>query len=118
MSLDTKMRKVVQRVMRKIGTSVTIRRVNIGSYSTATGTVSTTQADYEVLGRLDDYEDRELNNTIKAGDRRLTFAAADASFVPVVHDKVLIGEELLDIVRVTREMAQHEPAMIVLQIRQ
>lgn len=115
--MDTKIRAVVKRVMRKVGTLVTVQRVAIGAYSPGSSTITTSAADFEVYGRLDEYTDRELSNTIRAGDRKLFLAAADLSFVPVVSDKVVIAEDSFDIVRVTREMAKDEPAMYVLQLR-
>ena len=121
MSLDASVRKLAQRVMRKVGTEVTIRRVAVGVYNTTTGTVTNAESDYEVVGRLDDYTDREFaSGRIKVGDRKFTFAAADAAFVPVPDDKVVIDDEEFAIVNpggVRREMAQHEPALYVLQIR-
>ena len=121
MSLDAKIRRTVQRVMQKIGTEVTIRRVAVGVYNPATRTVTSSEADYEVTGRLDDYTDREfVSGQVKVGDRKFTFAAADASFVPVPNDKVVIDDEVFNIVSpggVRREMAQHEPALYVLQLR-
>lgn len=117
MSLDTRIRRAARRTIHAVGTTVTIRRKTIGAYSPASGTVSSSAEDFDVTGRLDDYMDRELSNTIHAGDRKLTLAASDLSFVPAVHDLIVIDDVPHDVVRVTREMAQHEPAMYVLQLR-
>lgn len=118
MTLDASLRRTVQRVMRKIGTEAVIRRVTVGTYDTTTGTGTDTEQDYEIVGRLDDYTDRELVNTnVRAGDRKFTCAAADVAFEPVVSDKVTLAEVEYDVVNVRREMAQHLPAMYVLQIR-
>lgn len=118
MSLDTKIRRAVQKVVHTVGTTVTIRRVTTGTYSPTLGTLTNPEVDYAVVGRLDDYTDRELVQTsVKAGDRKLTLAAMDLAFVPVVHDKAVIDDVVFDIVRVVREMAQNLPAMYVLQLR-
>jgi len=81
MSLDASVRRIAQRVMRKIGTEATIVRVTPGTYDVTTGT------------------------------------ATDAEFVPAVSDKVQIAELEYDVVNVRREMAQHLPALYVLQLR-
>lgn len=121
MSLDTKARRLVQRVMRKIGTEAILRRVTVGVYNEATSTVTNTETDTEVMGRLDDYTDRELLSapvgTINTGDRKFTCAAADVAFVPEIKDKIVIADVEYDVVNVRREMVQHEPGLYVLQLR-
>ncbi len=121
MSVDSSVRRAVQRVMQKIGTEVTIRRIAVGTYNTATGSVTNAESDFEVVGRLDEYTDREFAaGRVKVGDRKFSFAAADAAFVPVPEDQVLIAGEVFQIVNpggVRTEMAQHEPALYVLQLR-
>jgi hypothetical protein len=117
MSLDASVRRIAQRVMRKIGTEATIVRVTPGTYDVTTGTATDAEQDFEVVGRLDDYTDREFVGIVKVGDRKFTFAAADATFEPAVTDKVRIAELEYDVVNVRREMAQHLPALYVLQLR-
>lgn len=120
MSVDTSVRRTVQRVMRKIGTEATIRRVTIGIYDPTTGTASDVETDTEVLGRRDPVTSRQLSNTVLVGDEWFTCAAADLPFEPLPSDKVVIGTDVFTIVNpggVRREMAQHLPAMYVLQLR-
>ena len=123
MSLDTSARRLVQRVMRKIGTEAIIRRVTVREFDEATSTVSTTETDTEVVGRLDDYTDRErlaAAGAIKTSDRKFTFAAADIDVAPEPKDRVVIDDLVYTVVEpggVTREMVQHEPGLYVLQLR-
>lgn len=118
MSLDSALQSVASRVLTIFGTSVTIRRVTVGTYSTATRSQAPTNTDYMVKGRLDNYTDKEIQGTIQAGDRKLTIAAADVVFVPVPHDKAVIGSVPFDVVAVTREQVVDSPALYILQIRQ
>jgi hypothetical protein len=125
MSLDASVRRIAQRVMRKIGTEATIVRVTPGTYDVTTGTATDAEQDFEVVGRFDDYTDRELGfnaqtqtgQPIRAGDRKFTCAAADVAFEPAISDKVIVGDLEYDVVNVRREMAQHLPALYVLQLR-
>lgn len=120
MSLDSSVRRVVQRAIHKVGTQATIRRIAVGVYDTTSGTVTNTETDFVVRGRLDDVTDRQLSNTVKVGDRWFTVAAADLSFVPVPSDQVLISGEIFTIVSpggVRQEMAQNQAALYILQLR-
>ena len=121
MSLDTRIRKAVRRAIHAIGTTATIRRVAVGAYDTSTGTVARAETDFEVVGRLDDYTDRDFaTGRVKVGDRKFTCAATDLSFSPVPGDQVVIDDLVYTIVNpggVSREMAQHQPAMYIFQLR-
>lgn len=117
MSLDTPLRKVAQTVLKQFGTSVTFRRVTGTAYNTTTRTMTPTTADTVVKGRLDEYKDRELSDTIHAGDRKLTVAAADLAYTPSVDDKVVIATVMYDIVRVEPQLATDLAAIHVVQLR-
>jgi hypothetical protein len=116
MNLDTPLRKVAQTVLTKFGTAVTIRRV-AGTYDVATGISTPSNSDTTVKGRLGNYTDRELSNTVHAGDRKLEIAAADLAFQPSVDDEVLIAGVSYDIVNVKPTLATDLPALYVLQLR-
>lgn len=109
--------RLTAKAIRLVGQTVTIRRVTVGTYSTTTGTVSTQTEDFEVMGRLDDYLDRELSDTIKKGDRKLTVAAVDLDFVAAVTDQVLIDSKVFAVKDVQREVLQDEPVLYVMQLR-
>jgi hypothetical protein len=120
MTLDTSVRRLAQRVMRKVGTEAIIRRVTVGTYDTATGTGTDTETDVEVVGRRDPVTSRQLSDTVLTSDEWFTFAAADIDFEPQPSDKVVIGDDVFTVVNpngVRREMAQHLPALYVLQLR-
>jgi hypothetical protein len=118
MSLDTTIRKAAQTTLRIFGTSVTLRRGTVGAYDPATGAPAapaTTDTPWKV--RLDNYLDRELNDVIRAGDRKATGAAADLTEAPDVDDTLIVGGVEYDIVNVQQEQVKDLPALYILQIR-
>lgn len=115
--LDAPLRKAAQKVLGAFGQDVTIRTVTGTAYNVTTRTMTPTTADVTVAGRLDNYRDRELLGTIRAGDRKLTIAAADVSAIPTVADKVVIASTVWDIIDVLPEQATDQAALYVLQLR-
>lgn len=123
--LDAPLRKVARAVLRTFGTTVTVRRVTAAAYNTATGTMTPTISDTVVKARIDEYTDRELGfsvatqagQLIRAGDRKVTIAAADLSFTPSVDDQVVIAAVEYEIIRVQPELATNQAAIHVLQVR-
>lgn len=115
--LDAPLRTVAQTILRTFGTSVTLRRVTGTAYNTSTGTMTPTTSDTVVKARIDEYRDRELSDTIHAGDRKVTVAAADLSFTPTVDDVLLIASVPYDVIRVQPELATDLAAIHVLQVR-
>lgn len=91
MTLASPLRKVASKLMAKFGGTATIRFVSPGVYNAATGTVTETAADVSVRGVLEDVNQREVNDLIQAGDKRLMIAAADVAMAPSTKDRVLIG---------------------------
>lgn len=100
MGLATSLRKVSSKLMSKFGGEVTIRVVTVGAYNTSTGAIAETTADTAVRGMLEDVSDREVNELIQAGDKRLTIAAADVAAAPKTADRVVISSISHQIIRV------------------
>lgn len=115
--LDAPLRKVARAVLATFGTSVTVRRVSGTAYNTATGTMTPTTSDTVLKARIDEYRDRELSDTIHAGDRKVTIAAVDLAFTPTVDDRLVIASVEYDIIRVQPELATDLAAIHVLQVR-
>lgn len=125
--LDTSLRKVAKTVLKIFGTDVTMRRVTPGAYSTVTRTVTPSNVDTVIKGRLDDYTNRELSASaanasgvasVLASDRKLTVACADLANEPRAEvDKVLVASLAYDIVRVETVLATDLGAIYVLQLR-
>lgn len=115
--LDAALRKVAQAVLGTFGTSVTLRRVSGTAYNTGTGTMTPTTTDTVVQARLDEYRDRDLSDLIHVGDRKVTIAAADLSFVPTIDDLVVIASLEYEVQRVQSELATDQAALYILQVR-
>lgn len=117
MGLDSALRKVASNILGKFGTDVTMRQRVLGAYNTATGTQAVTDTDTTVKGRIDDFEDSELSDTIKAGDKKLTVAAADVPFAPGVEDQVIFDGLTYDVVSFKAFIAKDLTAFFVVQLR-
>lgn len=115
--LDAPLRKVAHTVLAMFGTSVTLRRVSGTAYNTATGTMAPTTSDTVVKARLDEYRDRELSDLIHAGDRKVTLAAADLSFLPTIDDLVVIASLEYEVLRVQSELGTDQAVLYILQVR-
>jgi hypothetical protein len=115
--LDSALRNIAKKVLDTFGTSITYRRILVGDYSTTTGAPVKTEIDKTIKGRLDEYKQHEIGDTVEVGDRKLTIAASDLSYEPSSEDQVLIGTNLYRIVSVKSPQATDDAAMHVCQIR-
>jgi hypothetical protein len=102
MALATSLRKTASKLMAKFGGEVTFRRVTAGAYNPTTGTSTPSTATTTIRGVLDDVNERETNDLIKGTDKKLTIAAADLAFEPVVSDQVTVGGRAMQIVQVNK----------------
>ena len=116
-NLDIAMRAVGKTILGTFGTDVTMRRVLTGEYNTTTGAPIRTEIDKTVKGRLDEYHNREIGETVQVGDRKLTIAAADLTFNPSSADEVVINDEIYRVVNVKSTQATDEAAIHEMQIR-
>jgi|TARA_A100001515_G_scaffold124144_1_gene108259 hypothetical protein len=98
--------KAIQKVIDKVaeipgvGTSVTVRRVTLGSYNASTGVISETTADTTVKAVLQDINDREVNDLVQAADLKCTVAADALTYTPSTKDRVVIDSKVHQIVRI------------------
>ena len=100
MTLATSLRATASKLMAKFGGTATIRRVTTGTYNPTTGTVSEATSDTAVRGVLQDVNLREVNDLIRATDKRLLIAAADLSAPPTTTDEVIITGATYQVIRV------------------
>jgi len=100
MTLATSLRATASKLMAKFGGTATIRRVTTGTYNPATGTVSESASDTAVRGVLQDVNLREVNDLIRATDKRLLIAAADLAAAPTTADEVIITGATYQVIRV------------------
>ncbi len=93
-------RKAASKVLKAVGSDVTIRKVTTGSYNTTTGAVGETTADTTVKGFIEDVLSREIGDLVKADDKKLTIAASDLDYTPTVAHRVVISSVVHQIIRV------------------
>jgi len=101
MALAPSLQNVASKIIAKLGGEVTIRRIALSSYNTATGAVTETNTDVEIRGVLEGVNIREVNELVQAGDKRLTVAAKDLNgTAPTTVDKVLIATVVHQVISV------------------
>ena len=93
-------RKAAKKVLKAVGGDVTIRKVTGSAYNTTTGTVGETTADTTVKGFVEGVIARQVDDLVKATDKRLTIAASDLDYTPTVSDRVVIRSKVYQIIRV------------------
>lgn len=117
MSLDRAVQRIAQTAIRAVGTAVTIQRVATPTYDPATGRASSSITTQTPPARLDVYTDREIQGTIKAGDRKVIIAAVDLDWVPSTSDRVMIANVRHEVIRVEPSIAATAMAFYTLQVR-
>ena len=93
-------RKAAKKVLKAVGGDVTIRKVTGSAYNTSTGTVGETTADTTIKGFVEGVIARQVDDLVKATDKRLTIAASDLDYTPTVSDRVVISSNVYQIIRV------------------
>lgn len=119
--LDNALKNATKSVYGAFGKPMALRRQVGGGYDPSTGGQSDpTFANYRVNGRVEDYADALVDGAlVQAGDRKVTFAAADLprGLRPEVTDKWLVGNIAYSIVRVKGTDATEEVALWEVQVR-
>ena len=102
MSFATALQKAIEKVNQipGLGTDVTIRRISAGSYNTTTGTFRETDTQTTVKAVPEDVNQRAVNDLIASDDRVATIAANSVTAIPTTADRVIIGSDDHQIIRV------------------
>lgn len=99
-------RKATSKVLKAAGGNVTVRKVTAAAYNTTTGTVGETTADTTIKGQVSNVVATQVDDLVKATDKRLLIAAVDLDYTPTVSDRVVISSKVHQIIRVeTTEQA-------------
>ena len=104
MTLDVTARATALRLIAKFVKGVSYTSVTDGTYDPATSSVSPSEvvvslkAIIEEFGR---YGDGYSSGLIRAGDKKVTFAASGLTFVPKQGDKVAFDGDTLTVLNVT-----------------
>ena len=81
MALANSLRKVASKAISRFGGTVSVTFVTAGAYDTSSGTITTSSSSETVKGVLEDVNQRDVNELVRAGDKRLTVAAQDLTEV-------------------------------------
>ena len=114
MGIASSLVNVADKVISKFGGDVTIRFITAGAYDTTAGTVAESNTDSEVKGILENVVNREVNELVQAGDKRLTVAAKDLDSAPSTKDKVVISTVVHQIISV--ETTEQENTAITYEL--
>ena len=117
MALASALRKAANKVLKAVGSDVTIRKVTTGTYNAATGKVGESTADTTVKGFVENINKREVNQLVQADDRLLTIAASSLSYSPGTSDKVIISGSTYQIIQVKLVEQDNTPISFELVLR-
>jgi hypothetical protein len=118
MALAGSLRKTASKLMAKFGGEVTFRRVAAGIYNPTSGVSLPVTTTTTVRGVLDNVSESEVNDLIKATDKKLTIAAADLAFEPAVSDQVTVGNRVMQIVQVNKIEQDNTPIVFEIILRE
>jgi hypothetical protein len=113
-ALDTAIRKVVKAVARPLGTTITLRTVTAGTYSTSTGGASDTTVDLDVEGFILTENDLDALGLVMVADRAVLLLALAVTTAPTTADRFLIGTDVYEITQVDNQSVRDDRAYYVL----
>lgn len=117
MGLANSVRKVASKSISKFGGTVTVTFVTASAYDTSSGTITTSSSSDIIKGVLEDVNQRDVNELVRAGDKRLTVAAQDLTSTPETNDQVLIGGVTHQIVQIETIEQDNTAIVYVLSLR-
>ena len=93
MGLETGLRKVIGKIVLTpgIGTSVTFRRVTMGTYDVKNSKVNRSTSDTSLKGVLSSVNQREVNELIQGDDLKLMIAADALTVEPSTVDELIMS---------------------------
>ena len=106
MGLESGLKKVIGKVVATpgIGSSVTFRRVTLGTYNAKKGKVKRTTSDTSVKGGLSSVNQREVNELIQGDDLKMVIASDALTIEPSTTDELVMSGIIYQIVRVEKEI--------------
>ena len=102
MGISSGLKKAASKVVNKFGGSITYRRITTGTYNTSTGTIGEVKTDSSIKGVLDGVTKSEVNDLIRANDKKLTISAQGLSSDPTPQDRILISSIEYQIIQVLK----------------
>ena len=120
MTLANSLKKAAGKVIARMGGDVTVVLVSAGEYDPISGTIpsySTTDEQYPIKGIVQEIKDREVNDLIQAGDKRLVVAAKELPSAPQTKDFVTISDVTHQIIMVKTIEQDNTPITFELILR-
>jgi hypothetical protein len=115
MGLSSALKKVLTN--KKLSADITFRSVVAGSYNKTTGVVGETITDTSIRGVIEEINAREVNQLIKASDKKIQIAAASLSSTPTTKDKIKEGSVTYSIIRVETNQFANEKLNFICYLR-
>tara|TARA_R100000781_G_scaffold93774_1_gene58299 strand:+ start:532 stop:894 length:363 start_codon:yes stop_codon:yes gene_type:complete len=106
MGLEAGLKKVIGKVVATtgIGTSVTFRRVTMGTYDVKNSKVNRSTSDTSLKGVLSSVNQREVNELIQGDDLKIMIAADALTVEPSTTDELIMSGITYQIIRVEKEI--------------
>lgn len=108
---------MARRLIAERGKTVTLRRLEPASYSTATGQVTATQTDHAVIAVIEDYGAHQIQGLVRQGDRKALLAADGLAVTPRPGDQLVLDGEAFTVVQVEGTFSGALPAVFTLLVR-
>ena len=102
MGLSDALKKASNSILKSVGGNVTLRQIAVGSYNTTDGTIAETVTDTVIKGSLENVSKSEVNDLIRANDKKLTISAQGLSSDPTPQDRILISSIEYQIIQVLK----------------
>ncbi len=117
MGLADALRNVSSTLVGTFGTTATLRKIQQGSFNPATGAIPENMIQTVVSAVVLEYTNRELTETIKAGDLKMLIAAAELVEKPDSTWTVVWNNTDYEIVLVQTTYAESLPVVYEVTIR-
>lgn len=98
------------KMVKKYGRAMTLKKQASSVYDPATSTNTLTETSYTVYGVAFDYDilttgkRNEKGNLVEVGDKHAYVSAKDLAVVPEVNDTLVIGSEIWKIIRIPMDL--------------
>jgi len=106
MGLEAGLQKVIGKVVGTtgIGTSVTFRRVTLGTYNAKNGNVKRITSDTSLKGILSSVNQREVNDLVQGDDLKIMIASDALTVEPSTTDELIMSGITYQIIRIEKKI--------------
>lgn len=115
--LDAPLRRVAEQVVSSFGASAVYVQRKAGNYNSTKGKRPKAEFKTDVKGVFQEYSRFEVNDQIRAGDRKFIIAASAIDFQPQPGDQVKVNYRRYRVESADATMSGDEAALWTLQLR-